>query len=174
MENSMSEQQLQSIVSNAVANALIAKGKDGVFKTTEQVLAQLKAENAKLKGNGSSKIAAAPIAAPPASATTAKADAKLLEIVHKFVSPSDKVKAGVVPGTFAVKVHGYFHACGVPEDRVREIIDSACKRNVISRMTIPTKNGRMMMYFDAAERPNVDRVSVPAAEKAALTEAFGF
>jgi hypothetical protein len=55
-------------------------------------------------------------------------DAKLLEIIKKF-QPQ-------VPGALAVDVHEYFHACGLPEDRVRQIIESAVSRNIITRVTI--------------------------------------
>ena len=88
---------------------------------------------------------------------TPAADAKLLEVIKQYKSDPSKIKPGVIPGTYAVKVHSWFHARGIPETRVREVIAGAVKRNVISKLKIDTQRGGMMLYFDARERPNYAR-----------------
>ena len=167
--STMSNDQLSNMLANAVASKINGAATPVTVTLPPDMVAEynrLKTENDKLK-------AAAPVVVAPAPVKP-NADAMLLSIIAKFKSPARD--DGKVAGTFAVKVHSYFHAAGIPETRVREIIESACKRNVISRMTVPVKTGgRMMLYFDAKERPNnVDtRQVVSDAEKTAMAAAFG-
>lgn len=170
---------------DACADLATAPAPDPAAVALAAEIARLKAENAKLVAKKTGKPAtpqtaqtAANTAVTPPPANTAgfsPADAKILEVIAKFKSPARS--DGKVPGTFAVKVHGYLHACGVPEERVRVLIEDATKRNVISRMSIPVKGGakRMMLYFDARERTSYDRqtLAVPASEKASVAAAFG-
>lgn len=162
-------------IKNVIANAIQASSQSPV-SAIELELAKLKAENEVLKAKAATKPAAstpAPQTKPaPIAPPTANADAKLLEILAKFKAAPRA--DGKVSGTLAVKVHGFLHACGVPEPKVREIIESAVQRKVISRMSIPTKKGtRMMLYFDARERPNYDTTLVAPEVKSSVAAAFG-
>lgn len=133
-------------------------------------------ENKALSSNASQSALRTSAAALPDPSTFTKADIMLLKLIDKFKTSPDKIKAGVVPGTYAVKVHSYLHAAGIPEATIREAIDSAFKRNVISKLAIPTRTGKnMMLYFDARLRPNttIERDAISAAEKAAAKDAFG-
>jgi hypothetical protein len=88
-------------------------------------------------------------AAPIPVSHLTPADAKLLEIIRQFKPPTSA--DGTTPGTPAAKVHDYLHACGVPEDRVSQAIDSAVNRKIITRVTGPgTANG--VLYFEGGPR----------------------
>jgi hypothetical protein len=164
---------------NAMQNAISEKVNGSTQPVLDQEafekeLARLKAEREQIL---SSQAAPKPAATPAPSLAVPQdysaADRKLLEILAQFRSPARA--DGKVSGTFAVKVHSYFHSCGISEEKTREIVAAARKRNVISTMTVPTKNGnRMMLYFDARERPNFGTGEVvPASEKAAMAALFG-
>ena len=135
-------------------------------------LAAAKAENDRLKAaknQATTKLATPTVSttsAPPANQSAA--DTKLLAIVEQFKSPART--DGKPAGSLAVKIHAYFHACGIPESRVREILESAVSRKVVSRMTIPTKKGtRMMIYFDYRVKPSfASGPSITDAEKTAM------
>ncbi len=117
------------------------------------------------------KLKAALLAAAPYKPTAA-GDAKLLEILRLY--PGKPRTDGKAVGTLAVKVHAHLHALGISQVLSCQITESAIQRNVISQMSIPTANGRMMLYFDAKIRPNTDnRVVMGAAEIAAGRAAFG-
>ncbi len=139
-------------------------------------IARLRAENAAIAAGKTAPKTAdpaktpAPSLAPPADYSTA--DRKLLEVIAKFRSPARA--DGKVAGTFAVKVHSYFHACGIDELKTREIVQAAEKRGVISKMSIPTKTGnRMMLYFDARERKAAEfGTKVSSEEKSSMAAAF--
>jgi hypothetical protein len=115
----------------------------------EAELAKLKAENVALKATAPKPAPAKPEkpAAQPAAQTAKPAphnstalDKLLLSLIAKFKTTKPEfVKPGRPVGTFAVKVHGYLHACKVPETAIRTAIADAVKRNVISQMSIPTK-----------------------------------
>jgi hypothetical protein len=185
----MSNTDIATMIQAAVAQAAIVKDNNGVYVPNTSIqdeIARLKAENACLTAaklatqKQPQPVANTPvapkthIAAPPASATTPAADAKLLDIIAKFKSAPRA--DGKPSGALAVKVHSYLHQCGVVETRVREIVESAVSRNVLSRMTIPTSKGtRMMMYFDARERPNGQAwgSKIDPSEAASVASAFG-
>jgi len=148
----------------------------------ENEMLRLQAENAALKAKSPQiNPAAAPHKPreprPAVEPVTVKgytpADLKLLAIVERFVTPADKTKAKI-PGTFAVKVHSYLKSAGIPEEKVREICQSAIDRKVLSCMSIPTKNGpRMMIYFDYRKRPvDMGKNSATAEESAELKNLF--
>ncbi len=137
---------------------------------------RLKAENAAIVAGKTAPKTADPAKTPapslPAPADYSTADRKLLEVIAKFRSPARA--DGKVAGTFAVKVHSYFHACGIDELKTREIVQAAEKRGVISKMSIPTKTGnRMMLYFDARERKAAEfGTKVSSEEKSSMAAAF--
>lgn len=159
----------------AIADAVVANSTTPAI-TVESLAAQLESlakRNAMLeemvqlqKNLSAAKPAApatpqqtAPVSTTPAAEVKPRADydALLLKTIAKFKgSPRTDGKPS---GALAVKVHAYLHACGWPEldeankTGLRSYVESATKRNVISRMSVPTKNGsRMMLYFDAKER----------------------
>ena len=182
----MSEQQLQSIVQQAVAKALISQA--ATPKTSLEVLTELRAENARLKG----KTAATPKPAPnqqlaaDAKAThnpTAAGDAMLLALVKQFKSDPSKVKAGAIVGTFAVKVYGAVKTAlrkrgmepAVADAMGNQIIESAIERKVLSRGYTKSSGG-MAILWDYKENP-IDGKSytrMPDDKANEIASAFGF
>jgi hypothetical protein len=83
-----------------------------------------------------------------ASAASSDQDATILNILEETKGPQRP--DGRPSGSLAVKVHSYLHACGIPKDQTRNIIDSAIQRGVIERMVVRTKGGKYMaLYFPA-------------------------
>lgn len=166
---------------------------DPVAAALQAELARLQAENAKLQAAKSGKPAPPNAPNPPATPSPVtgtlagtypesanSVDRILLDMIHKFKTTDAKfiakLKPGQVPGTFAVKVHGYLKSAGVGDQQVRDAVESAAKRGIISRMSIPTARGqRMMLYFDARERKPFEFSSngPSATEKASIMAAFG-
>ena len=182
----MSEQQLQSIVQQAVAKALVSQA--AMPKTNAEILAELRAENARLKG----KTTAAPKPAPDAAAAaaaktshvpTAAGDAMLLALVKANKSDPSKVKAGAIVGTFAVRVYGAVKTAlrkrgmdpAVADAMGNQIIESAIERKILSR-TYTKHVGGMAILFDYRERPIDPKsyTSMPADQADEIASAFGF
>lgn len=163
----MSTNELATMIQNAVKQAIVS----GSTETSSR--ASLEAEQAKLKAELATLTSPKkPYTATPAAFKGSDAsDKMLLSIVKKF--QGQPRKDGKPTGTFAVKVHSYFHSAGYDESTVSGIVKDAINRRVISNMTVPTKNGnRMMLYFAYTDRP-VDRVVISDTERQALLAAFG-
>lgn len=193
--NLIAEQVKQGPVAGPVVNGAVAAM--DAKSTLEAELARLRTENAALKGKpkagvqpGKSEtpkpapvqtngLPAADVNKPcgglgyPEAANTQ--DRIILDLIHQFKSKDRE--DGKTPGTFAVKIHGYLHLAGVPEVTVRSAVESASKRGLITRMSIPTKHGnRMMLLFDAREKKpyEINDKNLPSAEvKTAIAAAFG-
>ena len=156
-------------------------------KTNAEILADLKTENARLKGKTNTPKpapdAAQAAAAKSAHNPTAAGDAMLLALVKQFKSDPAKVKAGTIPGAFAVKVYGAVKTAlrkrgmepAVADAMGNQIIESAIERKVLSR-TYTKRVGGMAILFDYTERPIDAKIYTSMADdKAAeIASAFGF
>ena len=179
-------------LSNAVADAVVNPAVVTATLTAAEREAKLEAEIARLKAEQESLTKPAAAAPKPAAkkpvtacnglgypAGATAADKAILDLIHQFKATDPKyLKPGRPTGTFAVKVHGFLHAAGIPEDTIRAAVAAAEDRKMISKLAIPVKNGskNMMLLFDARERPAVkfaDREQVSAEVKARFAAAFG-
>ena len=160
------------IAATVLAGGLTADAAVAMLPATEDKTDRMMAETVLLKAEQTRLKAAQPAANAQVTAVPAAPKAEyvpvldaaykpspakdkaLLSLITRCIDPktAEKYKGeGKAAGAMAVKVHSALKSAGLPVD---SIIRSALDRNVISKMGIPTKNGMMMLYFDAALRPN--------------------